>query len=460
MATQTLPFAPHQLAALLLGLATLVAPASAQNTSTGLQREVDEAFREVIANAGSMDARVKYATLLVQAGNFEGGIAALEGLLLSPEAPASIRFELAVLYYRLGSYALSETYLREALADSRLDGTLKKQSESLLRDVERRNRPQQLSGSLMIGLRGQSNPTAASKKDPIYSFGAPVPRNRSFGPESDMDAQIWGKLDHVADLEKQNEAAIVTSLVGFANHFNSVDSYRIQAAYSKPFDLAILAGSTGLRFKPSPSSLPGLTLRPHLLFGSALANGHSFFSTGGAGLDGNYRTTETTLWGASLEQQHFTFSSRDDIVNAAQQSGNRQTLRLRNSVETGANRFLTTELSYIDHDGRQPYASFRGPEARISYVFSYAPPVLAGGEPWTTTLSGSALRREYRGADPAVDPLIARRDTEWRASLTNAIPLSRDTALHIHIEHTKSPANLPNYSYSNTAGTLGVIWKY
>lgn len=460
MAPQTLPSALRPLATLFLGLMALTAPASAQNASAGMQREVDEAFREVIAHAGSMDARVKYATLLVQAGNFEGGIAALEGLLLSPEAPASIRFELAVLYYRLGSYALSETYLREALADSRLDGTMKKQADALLRDVERRNRPQQLSASLMIGLRGQNNPTAASKRDPVYSLGVPVPRNRDLGPKSDMDAQIWGKLDHVADLEKQNEAAIVSSLVGFANHFKSVDDHRIQAGYSKPFDLAVLAGSTGLRFKPSPSGLAGLTLRPHLLYGAALANGHSFFSTGGAGIDGNYRPTETVLWGASFEQQHFSFSSRDDIVNSAQQSGNRKTLRLRNSIETGANRFLTTELGYVDHDGRQPYTAFRGPEARISYVFSYAPPLLAGSDPWTTTLSGSALRREYRGADPAVDPSTARRDTEWRASLTNAIPLSRDTALHIHIEHTKSPANLPNYSYSNTAGTLGVIWKY
>ena len=67
-----------------------------------LDRQVDEAFRQVLKTPASLDAGLKYARLLVAAGNYEGGVAALERLLLSPNPQPGIRVELAVLYYRLG----------------------------------------------------------------------------------------------------------------------------------------------------------------------------------------------------------------------------------------------------------------------------------------------------------------------------------------------------------------------
>ncbi len=445
---------------LALCLAVLAAPALAQTASVPTPQEVDQAFRDVLANVGSVDAHSKYATLLVRSGNYEGGIAALEGLLLGADAPSSIRLELGVLYYRLGSYAASESYLRAALADPRLDTGQAAQAQSLLRVVEQRNRSSQLSGSVMLGLRGQSNPTGASNNDLVYYQGVAVPRAKDGGAKSDTDTQIWGKLDHVLDLDKQNEASVVTSLVVFANHYNSVSNYSVQPGSTKPFDIAILAGSTGLRFKPSPSGTPGLRVRPHLLFGSASANGSGYFTVGGLGIDGDYRSSETLVWGGTLESSRLAFSSRDDIANAALQGGNRQILRLSATVETTINQFLVVELGYADHDGNAAYTGFRGPQARLSYVVSYASPLSATGLPWTTTVSGSGQGRDYRGADPTVDARTTRKDTEWRWSLVQSIPLARSLDLQVQMEYTNNASNLPNYSYTNSSGTLSVVWKY
>jgi hypothetical protein len=454
MIVQTTLVSTCRMVMLVVCFSVFATSAVAQNLAVSTQRQVDEAFREVVANAGSIEARTRYATLLVGTGNFEGGIAALEGLLVSPDAPASIRVELGVLYYRMGSYALAETYLRDALADPRLGSLHRVQADTLLRDVMQRNSVSQLSGSLMVGLRGQSNPTAATDRGRILSYGIPIPANRSSGPKSDTDTLIFGKLDHVLDLEQQNDAAVVTSLVGYANHFTS------GTGYGKPLNLAVLAGSTGIRFKPSPLNNPGFTLRPHLIFGGALANGSSLFSAGGLGVDANYRASDTLLWGGSYERRHFSFASHSDTPNAELYDGLEQTLRLQSSLETAPNRFLVLELGYVDHDGKVGYTAFRGPGGRASYVFSYNSPFAEGSAPWTATLSAGVVRREYRGADPAVDSLTVRRDTEWRTSLLNVVPLSHDLDLQINLEYTKTPSSLPNYRYANTAGTLGVIWKY
>lgn len=446
--------------AVTLCLAAFATQTVAQTAVQPTPQEVDVAFRAVVANAGSIEARSRYATLLVQAGNFEGGIAALEGMLLSPDAPASVRVELAVLYYRLGSYASSEAYLRAALADPRLDASQKTGAETLLRDVVQRNRRSQLTGSVVLGLRSQSNPTAATDSGQVLYQGISVPRAPDGAPKSDVDANIWAKLDHVLDLDQQNEASVVSSLVAYANHYSSVSSYTAQPGNTKPFDLTVLAASTGIRFKPAPSTSPQLTLRPHLVFGGATANGNNFFTTSGIGIDSDYRVSETMLLAATYVRSNLSFANRSDIANSAQQGGNRQVLRLQGTVETGPNRFLMAELGYVDHDGNAVYTAYRGPELRFAYALSYPPPMLSVGLPWTTTVSASALRRDYRGADPVVDSTTIRQDTEWRLSLVNAIPLSRDVGLQLQLDYTKMPSTLPNYSFTNTSGALGVIWKY
>lgn len=447
-------------AAIAVGFATVGAPAWAQTNNVPSQAEVDQVFRDVLANPASIDTRSKYATLLVQSGNYEGGIAALEGLLLVPDAPANIRLELAVLYYRLGSYAMAETYLRDALADPRLDAKQKSDAQSLLRDVTARNKTSRLSGMVMLGLRAQTNPTGATDNGTVLYQGLSVPRSPEFAPKSDTDVHAWALLDHAYDLDKQNEASITTTLMGYANHFSSVGSYSNQAGYAKPYDLTVVAGSTGLRFKPAPDTQQGWTLRPHLLFGGATANGNSYFTTGGWGLSTEYRMTERLSYGGTYENSRLTYPARDDIANAPSLGGSRQALRLNATMETGPNRFLMTELGYVDHDGNLASTGYRGPELRMSYIFSYASPFSLTALPWATTLNGSGARRDYRGADPLVSLSTTRADTEWRLGVINVAPVSRDLAVQFQLEYTKLDSNIPNFSNSNTSGTLGVIWKY
>lgn len=449
--------AKHQtLLAFCLG--AVATSALAQNVPPPTVPEVDRAFRDVLANASSMEARSKYATLLVNSGNFEGGIAALEGLLLMPDAPARIRVELGVLYYRLGSYAISESYLRAAIEDPRLEPALKTQAESLLRDVVQRNKTSRISGTLMLGVRGQSNPTSATNNTQIYYLGLPVARGNDAGPKSDTDTHVWGELNHELDLDKQNEATLVSSLVGYASHYNSVNSYTKQLGYSKSYDLTILAGTTGIRFRPMAET--ELLIRPHLIAGEVMANGSAHFTNNGFGLDGDYRTSESVAWSGAYENTKLVFSSREDMPNVALQGGTRQIARITAAIETSPGRFVITELGYTDMDGNAQYSAYREPHLQMSYLFSYAPLVGSSALPWTTTVSLNVSRKEFRGPDPIAQPFTARVDTGLRASLVNNMPLSRDLSLQLELEYSDTSSNIPNFTSTNTSGTVAVIWKY
>ena len=429
-------------------------------SSAEVKRQVDDAFRDVLTKADSMNARLKYANLLVQAGNFEGGIAALEGLLLSPTAPASIRVELAVLYYRLGSYAMSETYLNDAIADPRLDSTLKKQAERVLQDVVRRNRVSALSGTLMVGLRTQSNPTAATASNQVLSNGVLVRTEDRARPKSDSSGQLWGKIDHVYDFDAQNEASLMTSVVGLVDHYASVDSYAYIPGSVKPFDLATFQGSTGIRFKPSPLGWPGLTLRPHLLFGHTQLNGHKYFSSSGGGLEGNYRVNDRLTWSGQYAAKNFSYATRPDIVDSALQTGLEHLAQVRAVVEVGVNKVMVGEAGFVDHGAKRGDFEFSGPQAMLAYVVTYADPTALTGHNWTMSIVGSVLQRRYRAANPVVDSTTARLDTVRKLTLQNVMHISRDVSLQLQFDYTDGSSNLPNYVYSNRSSSVNVFWNF
>jgi hypothetical protein len=447
--------------AISIGAALSSLPSVAQTTAPDtLQVQIDDAFRQVLSAPGDTEVGLRYARLLVQAGNFEGGIASMERLLLAPNPPASLRLELAVLYYRLESYAVSETYLRGALADPALPDNLRQQAGQLLRDVVKRNQTNQLSGFLMLGLRGQTNPTARTDEDFIRSGGSLVARPDSQRRKGDTDTQLIGRIEHLYDLETQNSAQIASTLLGVVSHYSSVSSYSLSANPTKPRDLFLLEGTTGVRFRPDAAGTPGWSVRPHVILGNILLDGHQYAYSVGAGIDSNYRASERLIFDGAYELRNYSYSSRIDVREAEQQGGLEHTLRLRGSYELAPGQVLVGELIGRDHGADRGYFAYQSGEARLSYVVNYANPFGAGSQGWTTTLSSGILQRVYDRADPAVDPRQSREDTDWRSSVSTLIPLGDAFSLLLQAEYAKSSSNLPNYRYNNTSGLASLLWRF
>lgn len=425
-----------------------------------LDRQVDEAFRQVVGAPGDMGAGMRYAQLLVQAGNYEGGIAAMERLLLDPAAPASIRLELAVLYYRLGSYAMSESLLRQALDEGRLAGEQRTLAENLLRDVTKRGKVSQLDGLLMLGARVQTNPAGRTSQRTVLAAGLPVPVADAYQPKSDTDLQMTLRLDHRYDLGTQNEAAVVSSLVAQVIDFSSSSGSQLRVNQVQPYNLALAEVTSGIRFKPLPANIQGLALRPHLILGTLSAQGHRYLSNHGVGLDAEYRIDERTLVDGGYEYRDYSYASRIDVPDAKVLGGPDNLLRVRLSRELGPGRVLAGELRGRFHRTDRAYYDYDGYEMRLAYSASYASPLTHGGGYWTTTVWGGVQRRSYDAADPAVDPSRPRRDTEWRIGVGNVFPLADAWSLLLQLEHMKTSANLPNYRNRNTSLYGAVAYRF
>lgn len=432
-------------AALALSAFAISSTAHAQANDPRLQ--VDQAFRALLAAPSNLDLGYSYARALINAGNYEGGIAALERMLLDPNASPSIRLELAVLYYRLGSYDMASSYAQAAAADPRLDPSLRTAAQKLVTDAGNRTKTHQFSGSLMTGLRLQSNPTAKATDAPG-------------GSESEADIFVNGRLEHVWDFGAQNGTALVSTVSGYASRFFDGAKYNTKPGKQDPQDLFAVEATSGIRFAPAPAAIPGLTLRPYVLLGDALLDAHQYFMSFGGGIDSSFRS-ENGKWllEGNYEARGTDYNSRSDVSEANKQGGLENILRLRAGFEVAPGHLLLGEIIGRNHNTDRDYFDFNSAELRATYLLNYTNPLGWDQQVWTSSVYAGPTVRHYGGADATIDP-DTRHDTEWRIGLTTTTPITDSWSVVLQAEYTRNDSNISNYDYNNALGLVGVMWRY
>ncbi|MEO7546956.1 MAG: hypothetical protein ABIT82_00915 [Ramlibacter sp.] len=421
-----------------------------------MDRQTEEAFRQVFDQPEDLGLWSRYAQLLVKAGNYEGGIAAMERLLLDPASPPGLRLEIAALYFRLGSYAVAESMVRTALADGRLQGEQRALAVALLADVKKRNQRSQLSGSFFFGLRHQTNPTYRTDRTQVFSAGVLGPRAANQGPDAGNDVNLGFRIQHLYDLDLQNSATIATTFGAALVDYRSSSGSRLEAGLNRPQDLQALDFTTGLQFKPLPEAVSGLTLRPHILLSNLVTQRHQFLRGKGVGLDLNWRPNERTLLEMTLDGQDRDFANRVDITDANLLEGRLYGLRARLSREVVPGHVVTGEIAVRKNRTERAYYDYDSQELRVTYAFSYPSPIAKGGW-WTTAVWLGGLRRSYDGPDALVSAVETRKDREFRFGVSHTVPITPAWSVLFMADHSRNSANLPNYRYRNTSVSGAVV---
>ena len=433
--------------------------AAAQGSgAVALERQTDEAFRQVLQQPQDLSGWSRYAQLLVEAGNYQGGIAALERLLLEPNASPDLRVDIAVLYYRQGAYAMSEALLSTALADSRLQGDKRALAQALLDETRKRGQRSQLQGVATLGVRHQTNPSYRSDAFQVLSGGLPGPLAPEQRPHSDNDLSLGLRINHLYDLERQNSAAIATNFGAYLVDYRSASGRQLVAGETKPYDLQVLDLSTGLQFKPLPATMSGLALRPHAILSNVVAKNHQYLRNQGLGIDLSLRPDERTLYELTVDGVHRDFAERVDVANANLQDGHLYSLRARVSRELAPGQVLVGEYAMRRSTSRRDMYDADSHELRAVYAITYGSPVSKGSH-WTTALWVGALNRAYDAPDPAVSTTV-HKDREWRMGVNQTIPLVPQWSLLLSAEHARNQANLPNYRYKNTSVSVTVVRSF
>ena len=411
-----------------------------------VQQQLDEGFRQVLQNPGDTGANVSYAQKLVDAGDYEKAIASLERILITDPSQSQVRVEIGALYFRLGSYETARVYFRRALEDPSLPPALRARSEQFLQDIADRLSPSQFSGFASIGGRWQANANTGPDSSNLIVNGAPFTRPSTQQPQSDYSVFGAGKVQHSYDLDTQNEAQIVSTLLGYGNAYSR---------FSRE-DVALGEFTTGIRFKPLPAELKDLQIRPHVIGNDVELGGERYLSTYGFGLDVTMTWTERLVSELTFELRHENYGSISFLGDTQHQTGDAKVVKLRTAYELTGSSLVIADLLYRSDAAQRGYYDYTQYQATLTYSLSYAAPVEISPRAWTVAPYVGWYSRAYAGFDPFSDPFAYRMDNQVRLGVTNTIPIADGWSTYQQVEHLWGDSNIPNFTFQDTAVMVGV----
>jgi tetratricopeptide (TPR) repeat protein len=410
------------------------------------QQQLDESFRAVFRNPGDTGANATYAQRLVDAGDYERAISTLERILITDPTQTGVRVEIGALYFRLGSYEIARSYFQRALTDPSLSPELRARVEQFLADIADRLSPSQFTGFASVGGRWQQNANTGPDPTQLIVNGVPFTRPNSQRPQSDFSFFGAGKVQHSYDLDTQDEAKIVSTLLGYGS------------AYSRFSHEDVVLGefTTGIRFKPLPTDLKDLQIRPHLIANDVELDGDRYLSTYGFGLDATMAWSERLVSELTLELRREDYGPIAQLGDTQHQTGTAKVVKLRTAYELTGNSLVIADLLYRSDGARRGYYDYTQYQATLTYSQSYNVPAEISARAWTVAPYVSWYSRDYAGIDPLSDPFVTRMDNQVRLGFTHTIPIADGWSTYQQIEHLWGESNIPNFTFQDTAVIVGL----
>ncbi|CAN5874377.1 hypothetical protein BH11PSE3_BH11PSE3_51010 [soil metagenome] len=432
----------------LLGTAVAQGPV---NASADQERQYDAAFQDMLRKPADLEVLFRFATIATQTGDQEGAISALERMLLvNPDLPR-VRLELGVLYYRLGSFEVSRTYLEAVAASPGIPPEVKARAEQYLAEVEKRQSRSRFVGEVFGGVRYQSNANLGPPTSSVRLFGQTANLNQAGLGTADWGLVSSGFVRHLYDLGNQDKAVLETQLTGYVNR-----QFQVSAA-----NVSILDLTSGPRFQVFQGIFEDVTIKPLGSLGFIWVNDVPYYGSYGMGVETGVLLSDRLRNTTNVVFRRLLYQNSGYLPVNSLYTGNEY------SANTTFQFALTEVVSLFANASVQRYMAdhFAG----YSYLlggfgggmqFRFRDPLFKGELPWSLALSANLQWWNYDGPDPVIDPTVSRRQNDTILNITLAIPFDERTTMTVSGGRFVRGANLPNYEFVNNSFLMGVSWRF
>ena len=438
------------LAVVILLVAPIPAVSLAQELSPSLKSQYDKAFAAMMADLTDPELSFQFAKVAIEAGNLRSAIAALERILLINPSLANIQLELGVLYLRVGNAELAQDYLRKAIRAPGIPDAVRSRAERFLLLAEAGVTRHLFTGTLYLGGRYDSNANAAPASRSVLAGGQTALLDEGDTGRDDFSLVGVGNFRYLFVLDNQARNEIETNFFFVSQRY----------ARSHEIDLGSNSWDVGPRFYLGPVLDPDLSIRPFVSASYLWLGDEHFLATYGGGID--FRNFfSSTLYG-------------DARLSVAQQDYQDSRLRPTVSDRTGPLLALDGTLHYqllpatrlsggllfSRRFSRESLESFYEGGFAVSMTQNYLDPFRWTEYDWSSALTIAFSYSSYDRPDAAVDPDVRRKDPRTNIIFSNNMRFTEALTLIVTVQHTINNSNLPNFKYTNTAGTIGVAYRF
>jgi tetratricopeptide (TPR) repeat protein len=417
---------------------------SASAQTSGFGGDLSPLFQGILANPSDLKNTLQYAAL-APSSDIESAVSTYEQLLFYNPKLSSVRFELGVLYYRLGSYEMAHEYLSTALKMADITPELRQRTQDLLAAVDKKLFPDQFTGYVQTGLRYQTN--AANGPGPQTVLSSGLLFNNRFAAKSDWNWFGAFGLNYVHDFGDQHGDTFEASALG----------YDAQQFKLHQYDIGLLEFRAGPRFGiPTPNSI-GLSIKPYFVAtGGTLADAPYYGSVGG-GL-----TVHANLGNVAIDpyaevvQQSFRNLTLYPLASGM--NGTLQTYGLQASGPIYGGLSFQSRLVYAHSDTSFNPFGYNSYAGDLWLPLNFSP--LGDGRIWTLTPTAGFTQWQYAAPDPTVDPLTTPRVLEWRVGLGLEFPIWNQLMLATLVQYRADLSNVAAFAMHDLSVTAGPTLRF
>lgn len=434
--------------AFVLAVLAASAPAAAQAPTDSLTSD----FLRIQANPADHEASYRYISAAVAERDYEAAIGALEKLILFNPRLTRAKYELGVLYFRLKSYDMATRYFEDALATGGLEDEIRRRIDIMLPAARKEMSSSRVYGVLQAGVGFNSNVTQAHGFGPVRAFGAWALNPNAVPRQSAATGSLLGDITHVYDFQTARGDTWETRVRGIGALPTSRPDYT--AGY--------LEVSTGPRLAISPEFYPGATVRPYVIGDFGTLGAGERYRSGGAGVSarlpmGEFFRLEPVAEWRRIDAADTTSPFASQFIY---NTGALWTLGI--GAQWMATDWLTLQgrAAFVRNASFASWASSRQMRLEGSAKVDFDAPFPNVGWRWSVTPFVRYAAYNFDGADPLVDPWMARRDRQWRAGAQLDMPITRDWGLSAVVQYTSNASNIPNFSTSSWSGMIGPTYRF
>jgi hypothetical protein len=370
-------------------------------------------------------------------------------LLINPGL-ANIQLELGVLYLRVGNAELAQDYLRKAIRAPGIPDAVRSRAERFLLLAEAGVTRHLFTSTLYLGGRYDSDANAAPASRNVLAGGQPALLEEKNTGRDDYSLVGVGNFRYLYVLADQARTEIETNFFFVSQRY----------ARSHEIDLGSINWDVGPRFYLGPVLNPDLSIRPFVSTSYLWLGDEHFLATYGGGTDFR-KFFSNTLYGdarLSVAQQDYQDSSLRPTVS--DRTGPLLALNGTLHYQVRPETLISGGLLYSRRFSKETFESFNEGGVALSVQQNYLDPFKWTEFDWSSSLSIAFSYTSYDRPDPTVDPNVRRKDPRTDIIFATNMRLTEAFTLIVTAQHTINNSNLPNFKYTNTAGTIGVAYRY
>ncbi len=430
--------------------AAVPAPSFAQETppdEAALRARYDTLFEEMLARPADLDLMFAFAEVATRLGEYDAAISTLERMLLfNPNLPR-VHLELGALYMRVGANEMARTYLEDAVRGPDVPEAVRQRVETLLAEIDRRTSRHVFGGSVLAGIRYQTNANAGPNSSRVLVGGIDAVLDDEFREQDDFNSFVSALLVHAYDLDTPYGEFWETRVGAYGAAQFQLDDLDVSA-----FEL-----QTGPRLALFPAEMSGTTIRPFVL-GNVVTLNYDLLYTGiGFGAELRHVVSDRLRFELQPFLVYREFNNSSTEPTADRLSGVESGVILAGRYRPMDDLEVFARLGYSHENAKAAFEENDQYAVTAGATYAYPAPFGLTPVPWEITAEAGFTATDYKEPDPAIAPGRTRHDEEWWIGVHNSFRMTEAWSLEAQLRYIVNESNIRNFDRDNLVVLFGAL---